>query len=144
MPMERVKSLQSGFGSCFLELWKRFCPLSEWTLLSETLWRLKTDSTENILSPKRAYFNFLKNFFKYVYGSFFKKSNAIWGKTLWQYASSCQRKLFIGLSHVSGFLFPAVISDITIQNFNLSSPSNLIYNSVLNFIRNHLWIKTQE
>ena len=61
--MERVKSLQSGFGSCFLELWKRFCPLSEWTLLSETLWRLKTDSTENILSPKRAYFNFLKNIY---------------------------------------------------------------------------------
>lgn len=33
------------------------------------------------------------------------------------------------LSHVSGFLFPAVISDIIIQNCNLSSPSNLVYNS---------------
>lgn len=51
------------------------------------------------------------------------------GGTLWQYATSCQRKLFIGLSRLSSFLFPAVISDIIIQNCDLSSPSNLAYNS---------------
>lgn len=40
-----------------------------------------------------------------------------------------KEKLFIGLFRVSGFLFPAVIPDIISQNCNLSSPSNLVYNS---------------
>lgn len=42
------------------------------------------------------------------------------------------------------FFFQLLYQDIIIQNFNLSSPSNLVYNSVLNFIRKQLWIKTQE
>ena len=55
-----------------------------------------------------------------------------------------KEKLFIGLSRVSGFLFPAVISDIIIQNCNLSSPSNLVYNSQCCCLyEKKLWIKTQ-
>lgn len=86
--------------------------------------------TENILSQKGLILTFQKYlcFFKYSYSSFFERQFNL-GRTLWQYASLCQKKLFIGLPHVSGFLFPAVISDIIIPNYDLSFPSSLVYNS---------------
>lgn len=67
-------------------------------------------------------------FLQIVLRFFFSKQFNL-GGTLLQSAASCQRKLFIGLSRVSGFLSPAVISDIIIQNCDLSSPSNLVSNS---------------
>lgn len=129
--MKRAESLWSVFGNCFLESWKFFYLLSEWTTFWKTLkvenWRYWKHSL-----TKSAYFNFSKNIcvssnIPTVLFFFLRQFNL--RGTLWQYASSCQRKLFIGHSHVSGFLFPAVRPDIIVQNCDLSSPSNLVHHA---------------